>query len=386
MSGDRKKKILFVITKSNWGGAQRYLHDLAVQLAEEGNAVSVAAGFTSPADTGENLIQKLNAAGINRIYALNSARDVHIFEDLKTFFALLKIIWLEHPDIIHLNSSKIGGIGGLAAWLMRVPKIVFTAHGWAFDEDRARWQKRLILFMSKISAVFHHKIICVSEHSRNSGQQLGGGYQKCITIHNAVKEIDFYPKNFSRSFFTNKYGLKVPKNAVWIGTISELTRNKGLSYLIDAAAMLESENWIFLIIGSGELKDELSKQIKVCGLKKKVYIFNQLPDAARYLKAFDVFTLTSVKEGLPYVLLEAGSAGLAVIASKVGGIPEIVENNKSGLLVPSKSSDALAVELSRLIKDRGLRRTLGESLRVKIASDFKFDIMFKRTKQVYHNN
>ena len=147
--------------------------------------------------------------------------------------------------------------------------------------------------------------------------------------------------------------------------------------------MLESKNWICLIIGSGELYEQLFRQIKVRGLKDKVFIINHLPHAARYLKAFDIFTLSSVKEGLPYVLLEAGSAGLTVVASDVGGIPEIIENEKTGLLTPPKYRKVLANELERLIKDKNLRSELGKNLQQKITSDFKFEVMLERTKEVY---
>ena len=192
MSGDKRKKILFVITKSNWGGAQRYLYDLATHLSAEGNDVSVAAGEGRPQgeprqQAGGELIKRLNSAGINKIYGIDTGRNIGFFDASKVFFKLIWIIWHERPDVVHLNSSKIGGTGGVAAWLLGVPKIIFTAHGWAFDEDRTRWQKKLIIFFSWLSTLFHHQIICVSEHSRKSAAALGSGYKKCITIHNAIK-------------------------------------------------------------------------------------------------------------------------------------------------------------------------------------------------------
>ena len=151
MSGDKRKKILFVITKSNWGGAQRYLYDLATHLSAEGNDVSVAAGEGRPQgeprqQAGGELIKRLNSAGINKIYGIDTGRNIGFFDASKVFFKLIWIIWHERPDVVHLNSSKIGGTGGVAAWLLGVPKIIFTAHGWAFDEDRTRWQKKLIIF------------------------------------------------------------------------------------------------------------------------------------------------------------------------------------------------------------------------------------------------
>jgi len=381
VSADKKKKILFVITKSNWGGAQRYLYDLATHLAAEGNDVSVA--FGPPVGGDGELAKRLNIAGIKKIYELSSGRDIKIFEEIKTFFSILWIIWNERPDVIHLNSSKIGGLGGFAAWLTRVPKIIFTAHGWAYDEDRSWWQKKLIIFFSWLSSIFHHQIICVSEHSRTSGKRLGSGYKKCLTIHNAIEEVDFFSRDEAGKFFAETLSFKPANNTIWIGTIAELTKNKGLPYLVAALAILESKNWLCLLIGSGEQYDELKHQINALKLGDKIFIINYLPEAARYLRAFDIFVMSSVKEGLPYVLLEAGLAGLAIAATNVGGIPEIIENKKTGLLSPPKYPRALADQIERLIGDEKLRDTLGKNLRHKIASDFKFDIMLERTKQVY---
>ncbi|MDP3902077.1 MAG: glycosyltransferase family 4 protein, partial [bacterium] len=106
-------------------------------------------------------------------------------------------------------------------------------------------------------------------------------------------------------------------------------------------------------------------------------------DASRYLKNFDIFALPSIKEGLPYVILEAGLAGLPVVASNIGGIPEIIEDGKSGLLTPPKNSEALTEAIKRLIDDKNLRDTLAANLHEKIKTEFSVEKMLNATMTTY---
>ncbi len=124
---DLKKKILVVITKSNWGGAQRYVHDLARHLKEDFD-ITVACG-----GTGE-LVERLTALGIRTLTIPGLARDVHPMQDLAVCIRLGRIIKKERPDVLHLNSSKIGVIGAILGRLIGIKRIIFTAHGWAWNE------------------------------------------------------------------------------------------------------------------------------------------------------------------------------------------------------------------------------------------------------------
>src|SRR5690242_919646 len=123
-------KVLILITKSNWGGAQRYVYDLATNLPKDKYEVEVMAGGNGA------LIDKLKAAGVSADGSLTIKRDPNIKEDFSVLFKIRKIIKVKKPDIIHINSSKMGFIGALAGRITGVKKIIFTAHGWAFNEDR----------------------------------------------------------------------------------------------------------------------------------------------------------------------------------------------------------------------------------------------------------
>ena len=128
------KTLVFIITKSNWGGAQRYVFDLCVAMREK-FLVKVILGGDGP------LAEKLNGDGIEVITIAELGRDVNIIKDFRSGWKIFRALIKIKPDIVHLNSSKIGGVGSLAARLVFVPRIIFTSHGWALNEDRSLFKK-----------------------------------------------------------------------------------------------------------------------------------------------------------------------------------------------------------------------------------------------------
>ena len=164
MDAPTRKKILFVITKSNWGGAQQYVFTLATHFSKQGNAVTVVLGGTG--DTGAPvglLAERLKQHGIPTIFLTSFARDISLVHDIRSFFELHKIISSIRPDILHVNSSKAGGIGALAGRIAGVKNVIYTAHGWAHREARNPLSKLLLWFISWVTILLSHKTIAVSE-------------------------------------------------------------------------------------------------------------------------------------------------------------------------------------------------------------------------------
>ncbi len=369
------RKILFIITKANWGGAQKYVFDLATSL----NDFEVKVVHGEP--VGE-LTKKLKNAGIKTIPIGNLERDISFFKELKAAWSLFKILKSEKPDIIHLNSTKIGGLGAFIGRLVGIEKIIFTAHGWAFNEDRVFWQKLLIKMLSWKTILLNHKTIVLSQ--KEYDQVIHWPFvtkDKLELIHNGIKPINFLDKTSARNYFNT---IITDQDKV-VGTISELHKNKGLKYAIKAIAEISKKikDIKFIIIGEGEERPTLEKYIKQQGLENKIFLVGQVSEASRYLKAFDIFLLSSVKEGFPFVLLEAGLAELPVISTKVGGIPEIIENNKTGILIESKDSKKIAKGLETLIENEKLQKTYGQALNNKIIKDFSFGEILKKTRELY---
>lgn len=373
-----KTKVLYIITKSNWGGAQRYVYDMAMGISKNGYEAVVALGGNG------TLKEKLGGAGIRTITIPNLERNVNIFSEWKVFFDLLKIYRIERPNVIHLNSSKIGGLGALAGRFAKIKRIIFTVHGWAYKEDRNFISRKIIKFLSWLTIIFSHKTIAVSLDDYRTAPKLFVK-KKTRMIHNGISEIKFKEKSAVRNELKKYAGMSIPKGALIIGTISELHKNKGLPFMIRAVHSLikKGYNITFFIISDGEEKIRLERFIERLGLQDRVFLTGHIDKASEFLQGFDIFTLTSVKEGLPYVLLEAGLAGLPIVATKIGGIPEIVENMKSGILVHPKNALEAERALSFLIDFKKKKEEFGNNLKEKVERDFTLEQMVADTVNLY---
>ena len=376
-----KTKIMYAITKSNWGGAQRYVYDLATAISEDMFEVSVVAG-------GEGaLIRKLRHIDIPVIQMPGLERDISMIGEIIALVRLFRIFLRERPAIIHLNSSKIGGTGAIAARIAGVfsgvrPYIVFTAHGWAFEEERPPWQKKIILFLSRIASYFQDAIIIISKHDFDMALKYGIAEEKLSYIPLGISNIDFMSPKEAEGRLSSIIGKKLEPPI--IGTIAELTKNKGLPHLIQALFLLKQKRMAFscVIIGSGEDEEAIQTMIAKNGLRDSVFLAGFIDDASSYLQCFDVFVLPSLKEGLPYVLLEAMEAGLPLIGTSVGGIPDIVHDGKNGLIVPPKNPSRLSHALEALISSKNIRRNFAIESK-KRRENFSFRAMLEKTLNLY---
>jgi glycosyltransferase involved in cell wall biosynthesis len=351
-----QSKTLFVITKSNWGGAQKYVYDQAVELKENGAEVVVATG-----GSGE-LCSKLELADIEVVKISGLERNISLLRDSLTFFRLFKIYAKQKPTVIHLNSSKIGGLGSLAGrfyntWrfltFRKCARIIFTAHGWAFNEDRSALSKIAIKILSYITILLSHEVKVLSKFEAKQVQPF---FLKPL-IKNKIKitpltlrHIEFIPSENARDYFGKN--LSINEEIKWIGTIAELQKNKGLEYGIEAFTQLKKktdQKILWIIIGDGEEKAHLQKIIDKQGLNDEIILFGYLKDAPKYIKAFDLFMLPSIKEGLPYVLLEARAAQIPIVATKVGGIEEYFGHEPNKIVEP-KNPQALCKSLEEMLK------------------------------------
>jgi glycosyltransferase involved in cell wall biosynthesis len=305
-----KTKVLFVITKSNWGGAQRYVYDIATHLPQEFEPV-VAYG---PAHTSEHpgiLAEKLQAAHVRTIFVPALTRDIGI-ADMAAFRELKNLYETERPHVVHLNSSKAGIIGALAARATRVPRIVFTAHGWPFWEQRPLPWRIVAWVGSFLTACLTHRTICISHNDLRAFARMPFVGHRQTLIYNGIDmSVSFGTGTAIRDAF--------PADAHITGTIGELTANKNQIALIEQAKT--DSHMHVAIVGEGEERAFLEEKVRQYGLTGRVKFFGFIP-AIEVLRGFDSFSLPSLKEGLPYVLLEARLAGLPIEAAHTGGVEE----------------------------------------------------------------
>ncbi len=396
-----KQKIMYMVTKSNWGGAQRYVYDLATHLSSKGFEVVVVLGGTGP------LYERLKERGIRTISLEKLHYDVPMLKDtwsminpirvirslireLQVLVALIRLLQSERPHILHINSSKIGGLGACAGRLARVPRIIFTAHGWAFNESRSKAVREVIRFLHWMTVLLAHHTILVSEALAAPMIALPGCKNRMRVIHLGIITPDtLLQKDMARDALTQRAPAlqQIQKNATWMVTIGELIHTKGIDVALRAAKEISKiETFVWCFIGDGADRARFEKLRDSLGLTHQCIFLGHIKDAATYLPAFDVVVLPSRSEAFGYVLLEAGIARVPIIAAHVGGIPEILqEDAPCGILFPKEDSTALAHAITHLCHATHARHMMSSAFAERVATAFSFESMIKQTIAVYTN-
>lgn len=349
----RRPRVLVLITLAEVGGAQTYVATLLPALAERFD-VAVAAHGAGPVRTAAE------EAGVRFIALQHVRRPINPWRDLAGFLELTRLLRRERPDIVHANSSKAGVLGRLAAAAAGVPIRIFTVHGWAFAArsglpSRAYgWADRLVRPLTTVT-------ICVSEHDRVTGVRARTcSAERTVVIRNAVA-----PETEPRARHDRPRPLLV--------SVGRLKAPKDFITLVRALALLPAGCCDALIVGDGPDRPELEAELRKLGIEDRVRLAGQRDDVRTLLADADLFALSSVSEGLPVSVLEAMAAELPVVASRVGGVPELVVDGENGFLVPPRDPRELAVALKRLVDDGDLRRHLGAVGRVRAETRFNLN-------------
>lgn len=370
-----KKRILYVITKANWGGAQRYVFDMALEAKECGNDVLVVSGASG------ELTRRLTVEDIGTHTIEAMKRDVRLAAEWKSFAALLRIIDEFKPDVLHCNSSKAGAFATLAGRLKGVPMIVFTAHAWAFNERRPLWQRIVIGAIHYLTVLLSHRTICVSDAIYAHASRMPFVQNHLCVVTNGIEPGELVARSEARLYLAPQLLQEFP-DALWIGTVAELHPTKGLDMLIEAFSRL-SPSAVLVIIGEGHERRALETSIEASGVAERIALVGFVENAARYLSALDIFALPSRSEAFGYSLLEAGIASLPCVASNVGGIPEVIRDKESGILVPPNDASALADALHLLLTNEPLRQALGNALHERVIRVFSRERMVRETLALY---
>ncbi len=395
-----KTKILHVVTKgSPFGGAQKYVCDLVTSLSRDQFESVVVCGV---GDELKNAIELRSTNYEVRIIQIpEMGRDINLIAEWKVFWKLVKIIRDEKPNIVHTNSSKAAGLSTLASFLIRTsyfvfrnsspaPQVIFTAHGWPFNEKRNIISRCIIWLLSYLTVILSHKVIVIAQSEYTQALTMPFTNHKITLIYNGILPINFVDKDTARMFLTQKItSQNLAPETIWIGTIAELHPNKNLAAMIEAFSRTIQDSRfehqtspIYIIIGEGEQRKKLEQKIQEYNLAGSVFLIGKIPQAYLYLKAFDIFVLPSIKEGLPYTLLEAGLAGLPCLSTTVGGIPEIIENSVSGILV-TPTAQSLHDGLQSLLSNTNQAQKLGNKLKEKVTQHFSSEKMVRETIDVY---
>lgn len=372
-----RKKILQIITLSEWGGAQRVVFDLACNLDKEKFEVEVAC---SPSGL---LVEKLESRNIKVHQIKDLKRRLSPVSDLRALVALKKIIKKGKFDIVHCHSAKAGFLGRLGAKQAGVKKIFYTVHSWGFyNQEEYGLMKKTFIFLEKLSGSFTTRIICVANRVLSDGiRQKIAKPSKFLLIQNG---IDFNIEN-KREEMRADYSIR--SNDIVFAMVARLAYPKDpLLFLGVAKEILRAnKNVKFVLLGAGPLQEKCQSFVKSNGLGENVLLLGEKPpmETRELLLAFDVFVLLSKFEGMPITILEAMFASLPVVASNVGGIPELVEREKGGFLVRNNCFDEVKEAIDYLIKNPQARKQMGEYNLAKAKANFTLEKMVSQYESLF---
>lgn len=361
-----RPRVLLLITLAETGGAQRYVASLLPALAQEFDVVVAAHGdgFLGEAS---------RSAGVRYVPLRHVRRPLDPLHDLLSLVELYRLFRRERPVVVHANSSKAGILGRLAAVAARVPVRLFTVHGWAF-KAHAGIAAKAYLWADRLMSPLTTMTICVAESERRAGlraRTCRAG--RTVVIHNGVDLAQLR---------------RLPGAAgmpVTLLSVGRLRPPKDFTTLVRAVAALDPGSARLRIAGDGPDRTALATEVARLDLGGVVELLGQRGDVDELLAGADVFVLSSDSEGLPMSVLEAMAAGLPVVASAVGGVPELVRDGETGALVPPRDSAALAGAIRRLVVDPALRDRLGEAGRRRVEREFSLDRCRREHLEIYRD-
>lgn len=361
----RPIRVLRIINRFNVGGPVYNVTYLTKYLPETYETLLIGGCATQ---TEQDASYILSNHGIQAQILPSMSRSVRIFNDLKTFFILLKLIRTFKPDIVHTHASKAGVLGRIAAKTMGVRVIVHTYHGHVFHGYFNPTITKSIVYIERILGKISTKIITISTAQQ---QDIVTKYRivprnKAVVIPLGFDLSRFEKSVKNRTELRKQMNLSAHKTAVAI--VGRIAPIKNHRLFIDAAAATykkHPEEFIFYVVGDGELRNEVHDYISTTypWLNSSVIFTSWIADMTQFYPAMDVVCLTSINEGTPVSLIEAQASGIPVISTNVGGVKDVINPNETGIILNEHSAEELSNHLIELHLNRELRIKMSQNAR-----------------------
>ncbi len=329
------------------------------------------------------LIKEVEKEGFKVRVISHFNQEINLYKDIMALFELIYVIKKYRYDIVHTHNSKAGFIGRLAAKICGTPLVIHTVHGFAFHDFERPWRRKLFIFLERLAAKWADKLIVISNPLKDWGLRLGiGKKEQYVLIYSGI-EIDKFKVNIDVNKKKEEFGIR-PDELV-VGVVAKLWEGKGHECVLKAAkdVIKKVPNVRFMFVGEGYLYRSLKELRDKLGLTDYVIFTGFRKDIPEITSIFDVAVLASYFEGLGRVILEAMVCGKPVVATKVGGIVDIVEDAVTGLLVPPNNQVALSGALVKLLSNEDLRKKIGENAKKRIDERFSSQTMVDKIHLLY---
>jgi glycosyltransferase involved in cell wall biosynthesis len=331
----------------------------------------------------EDVVEAAQKNGVKVIALPSLVRSIRPIKDFRALFSLIWLIMKEKPDIVHTHSSKGGILGRLAAKIAGVPHIIHTPHGHVFYGHFGAFASKAFLWIEKVFSKFTDRVVALTDGEKNDYINLSVcSSEKLCKIHSGVDVKKFMHTNGNR--VEKRRSLGLDQNEAVIGFVGWLLPIKGPDYLLKA--MDDVWRWhpeaSLVMVGKGDLDVDLRAEALKKNANGKVKFMGWREDIDEIMPLFDMLVLPSLNEGMGRVLVEAMAAGKPVVASRVGGIPDLVRHAETGYLVPPADEEALADGIKKLLDDPEKAKQMGQRGK-EYCHQFSLDAMVSKLDDLY---
>lgn len=371
----RRKRIAYVITRLVRGGAQKVCLDIISALKNKYEMTLISGTETGPEGS---FWPEFRSAGINIKSISEIVRGIAPMKDFRALLKLYRFFKKWNPDVVHCHTAKAGVLGCVAARLAGIERIIWSPHGHIFSANAqipqvSGFSMHIFYWLWKSACFCSNKIIALSNADKNDQVALKlGPEHKFTVIYNGI------------NIPTNVQAADLDGHPV-IGMIGRLSTEKGQEYLIRAAGILKTRypNIKLLVIGDGPQKPGLESLAHKLDISPNVIFTGMVSDVYPLIRRMDIAILPSLYEAFGLVLLEAMAMKKPVIATRVNGVPEIVAEGSTGLLVPPADAGALVDAVIQLIDNPDSGRAMSESGYQRLNRLFTREQMIGKVESIY---
>ena len=360
----KKIKLLHVITHLPIGGAQDNTLYTVELLNKDKYDISLSCNLNG------ELVSRAKKVKHLKLYDVPSLRrEVSIINDIRAFLYLYKLIKKENFTIIHTHSSKAGFLGRIAAMLNKTPIVIHTIHGFAFHDYMNSFKKNIFIYLEKLSAKWTHGLVTVSNLNKKKVVDLGiAPIEKLKNIYSGI-DLTLFINEKNDQF---RKELNLDSSHLLLGSVGRLSNQKDPITMIEAFCIVIKRfpNAHLTLVGEGELRDEILIKIDQLQLNGRVHLTGNKNNPWKIYHSLDLFIMSSIYEGLGRSITEALSCGVPVVCTSVEGVPEIVRDNETGILVPPKDPSALATGIIKSLNDMDNARKMAEEGRKFVNENF----------------
>ncbi len=389
MHGSDPVKILRVIARLNMGGPALHVAYLTEGLRERGYDTVLVAGTLARGEDSMAFVADARDVEIVQIDQLG--REISPLRDLVATVRLARLIRKERPQILHTHTAKAGTVGRVAAVLAgsrRPPIIVHTFHGHVlrgyFGPLRSRFFRQLERWLATKTTA----LIAVSPQVRDDLVALGVAPKERFVVIRLGIELDERVADTSANGRTdNRRYLGIPGDRFAVGWIGRMTAVKRTDDILVAFKRLRDSgvDAVLCLVGDGPDRPELERRAHELGVIRDTVFLGYQEDVAPFYSAFDALILPSSNEGTPVSAIEALAAGRPVVATRVGGVPDVVRDGEDGFLVDAGDTDELADRLEQLARDPALRERMGEQGRERVLPRYAVARLVQDVDELYRS-